>query len=333
MRILITGGAGFIGSHLADLHRARGDVVTVVDDLSTGTRANLATHIGRPGFCLERADLLEWPALAEVVASSDRVYHLAAVVGVQRVLDDPMRCLDVNIQTTRRVLDAVLASPQRIPLLLASSSEVYGFNRNPSFYEEGSLVLHSSNFERWSYTVSKLVDETLAAIAARQRHHPLVTVRLFNTIGPRQQGAYGMVVPNFVRRAVAGQPLLVYGDGAQTRAFCDVRDAVRALASLLESPAAHGRIVNVGRDQELSIAELAQRVITRAGSASGIEYRSYEQAYGQDFTDIGHRSPDLSLLHKLIDFEHDWSLDDTLDDLIALARAEQAAVSVHSTGA
>lgn len=320
MDVLITGGAGFIGSHLVDWHRARGDSVTVVDDLSTGRAENVAAHQGQPGFRLVHADLLDWPELAAAVASADRIYHLAAVVGVHRVLEDPLRCMDVNIQATRRVLDAALAAGGRTPVLLASSSEVYGFNRNASFYEHGSLVLRSSDYERWSYAISKMVDETLAAIFARRTHMPLVTVRLFNTTGPRQVGAYGMVVPNFVRQAVADEPVVVFGDGRQTRAFCDVRDTVRSLALLLDTPAAYGQIVNVGHDQEVTIEALAQLIIKRAGSASEIRHKTYAEAYGQDFQDIGHRAPDLGLLRRLTGFAHEWTLARTLDDLIARER-------------
>lgn len=322
MNILITGGAGFIGSHLVDWHRTQGDRVVVVDDLSTGYKDNLAAYQHDEAVSLVVADLLEWDGLEEAAAWADRIYHLAAVVGVHRVLADPLRCLDVNVEGTRRVLEA--AAKAGTATLIASSSEVYGFNRNASFYEHGSLVLKSADYERWSYAISKMMDETQAAIFAKRRGLPVVTVRLFNTVGPRQVGAYGMVVPNFIRQAVAGDPVTIFGSGEQTRAFCDVRDTARALSQLNGNPEANGRIVNVGHDQEVTIQALAERVVERAASASPICHKSYAEAYGMDFRDIDHRSPDLSLLYKLTGFGHEWSLDSTLDDLIKTERNHRA---------
>ncbi|WP_420427536.1 NAD-dependent epimerase/dehydratase family protein [Algiphilus sp.] len=322
MNILITGGAGFIGSHLVDWHRAQGDQVQVVDDLSTGYRENLRAYQQDHAVTLTVADLLDWDGLDEAAAWADRIYHLAAVVGVHRVLADPLRCLDVNVQGTRRVLEA--AARAGTATLIASSSEVYGFNRNASFYEHGSLVLKSADYERWSYAIAKMMDETQAVIFAKRQGLPVVTVRLFNTVGPRQVGAYGMVVPNFVRQAVAGDPVTIFGNGQQTRAFCDVRDTARALSQLNGNPEAFGRIVNVGHDQEITIQALAERVVERASSRSPICHKSYAEAYGMDFRDIDHRSPDLTLLYAITGFCHEWSLDRTLDDLIKAERTQRA---------
>lgn len=228
-RVLITGGAGFIGSHLADLHLARGDSVYIVDDLSTGCRENISQHAENPNLKFAEADVAEWADLHEALTWADRAYHLAAVVGVKRVLANPLRALDVNLDGTRRLLEVASTAKWRPRVLIASSSEIYGFNAENTFGEDSDLVFHAHDYGRWSYAAAKLADEYYAMAFHDQRHLDVTAVRIFNTIGPRQRGAYGMVIPNFVHQAVAAKPLVVCGDGTQTRSFCDVRDLVRAL--------------------------------------------------------------------------------------------------------
>src|SRR5438067_3871836 len=245
MNILVTGGAGFIGSHLVELLLGEGHRVHVVDDLSTGSFGNIATVAHNPRFCFDEADLLTWDRLWAVAQWADRIYHLAAVVGGRRVLDDPVRVLATNVAGTERLLRAAAARDRPPRILLASTSEVYGFNPNAAMCEDDDLTYKAGSRTRWSYAVSKLTAEHLVDAYARERGLPAVVMRLFNTVGPRQRGEYGMVVPNFVRQAVQELPITVHGDGQQTRCFCDVRDTVRMLAQLGESDRAIGQTVNV----------------------------------------------------------------------------------------
>ncbi|HER35754.1 MAG: GDP-mannose 4,6-dehydratase [Halothiobacillaceae bacterium] len=320
MHVLITGGAGFIGSHLVDLHLARGDKVHVVDNLSTGSLDNLAPHLDSPGFRFSEADIVTWPELGEAVGWADRIYHLAAVVGVFRVLEHPISVMATNIAGCERLLRAVDHGGWRPQVLLASSSEVYGPRTDPFLREDMDLIIQPEAPPRWNYAISKLADEAFALSYARFKNIPVTVVRLFNTIGPRQTGRYGMVVPRFVRQAVDGVSLTVFGDGAQGRAFTDVRDTVVMLDELAGCATTSGVIVNVGSDNELSMNELARRVIDRAGSSSRIEHIPYDIAYGQEYVDIPHRCPDLTRLHELIASRPRWTLDTTLDDLIARTR-------------
>lgn len=322
-RILITGGAGFIGSHLVDLHLARGDSVYVVDDLSTGCIDNLAEHFDCPQFQLSTSNILDWDDLSGATEWADQVYHLAAVVGVKRVLDDPIRTLDTNLVGTRRILEAASQAQWTPRVLIASSSEVYGFNRHASFKEDGELVFHSTDLNRWSYALAKLGDEFYARAFYDQRNIPITTVRIFNTVGPRQMGAYGMVVPNFIRQAVTEEPITVFGDGAQTRSFCDVRDCVRALEAVASCDETLGARINVGSDNEISILNLAELIKAKAESTSPIEFQSYDNAYGAGFTDITHRVPDLTFLNEITTFETGWTLERTVLDLIASERRKQ----------
>lgn len=321
MHVLITGGAGFIGSHMAEYHLALGDHVHVVDDLSTGSRDNLAAFVSHPHFRFEAVNILTADSLERLAGWADRIYHLAAMVGVKRVLAEPIAVLAVNIAGTERLLRAVQATGWRPQIVLASSSEVYGGNPAPRFEESMDLVFHYQRSSRWNYAISKLADESLG-LSYHQRHgHKIVVARLFNTIGPRQTGRYGMVVPTFVCQAVAGQPLTVYGDGRQTRSFCDVRDVVVMLDRLAGTPAAHGEIVNVGGDREIAITGLAELVKTIAGSRSELAYIPYQEAYGEDFEDTPRRRPALGKLHGLIDYRPRRSLEDTLTDLVRQAQA------------
>lgn len=320
MHVLVTGGAGFIGSHMVEYHLARGDRVHVVDDLSTGQIENLRPFLDRPDFHFDRADLLTWPELSRVAAWADRVVHLAAVVGMLRVLAEPIRVLAINIAATERLLRAVDDGGWRPQVLVASSSEVYGPRAEGVLDEDADLTLPSGAVVRWNYAVSKLADEALALSYARKREIPITVVRFFNTIGPRQRGRYGMVVPRFVTQAVTGEPITVFGDGHQSRSFCDVRDTVTLLDELASNPESAGQIVNVGNDHELSIVELARKVKERAGSDSEILHIPYQKAYGDDFEEVPCRRPQLHRLHRLTRHRHCFELEDTLDDLIARAR-------------
>ncbi len=321
MHILITGGAGFIGSNLAAYHLARGDSVHVVDDLSTGSRENIRALMSHPGFTFSKANILIWDGIRDAVRDTDRIYHLAAIVGVKKVLEDPRAVMAVNIAATERVFRAIDAVRPKTKILVASSSEVYGFNTQHSFSETDDVVLRSGGRLRWCYAITKLSDEYLAYAFMKKSNIDVSIVRLFNTIGPHQTGKYGMVVPNFIYQAVHNLPITIYGDGKQTRSFCDVRDTIRALDLLLGTPAANGEIVNVGNDTEISITNLAKLIVERAGSTSELHYQTYEQAYGVDFEDITHRRPVLDKLRKLTGFKNHWSLTQTVDLLIEQERA------------
>ncbi|MFP5381201.1 MAG: GDP-mannose 4,6-dehydratase [Gammaproteobacteria bacterium] len=327
MHVLITGGAGFIGSHLAAHHLAAGDQVYVVDNLSTGTLANLEAFRGHPAFRFTEADILHWSGLGQAVAWADRIYHMAAVVGVKKVLEDPVAVIATNMTGTERILRAIHSGGWNPEVIIASTSEVYGFNEKNAFAETDHIVLPSAGRLRWTYAVTKLADEFLAFSYARKYGLHVVVVRLFNTIGPNQVGHYGMVVPSFVRQAVRNEPLTVYGDGEQTRSFCDVRDTVVALDRLAGCPEAWGEVVNVGNDQEISIRGLAELIVQRARSNSSLEFISYADAYGEEFEDVTHRRPQLNKLKALTGFTPEWTLPDTLDDLIERARAKNLRVA------
>lgn len=316
MHVLITGGAGFIGSHLAERHLAAGDQVYVVDNLSTGSISNIESFRSHPAFRFAEANILHWNGLDEAVAWADRVYHMAAVVGVKKVLEDPVAVMATNMTGTERILRAIHHGGWNPQVIIASTSEVYGFNSNESFAETDHIVLPSAGRLRWVYAVTKLADEFLAFSYARQYGLNIVVVRLFNTIGPNQVGHYGMVVPRFVKQAVCNQPITIYGEGGQTRSFCDVRDTVVALDRLAGCMEAWGEVVNVGNDQEISIRDLATRIVKRANSSSPLHFMSYKDAYGEEFEDVTHRRPELNKLRALTGFEPEWTLSDTLDDLI-----------------
>lgn len=321
MHVLITGGAGFIGSHLAALHLSRGDKVHVVDDLSTGSTANLAAFRQHPDFRFDEADMLVWPLLQQAATWADRIYHLAAVVGVYRVIAEPTRVLATNIAACERLYRTVAASGWRPQVVVASSSEVYGHRHESLLSEEMDLSVSTRAGTRWNYSVSKIADEALALSYAQKFGIPSVVARFFNTIGPRQTGRYGMVVPRFVEQAVQEQPITVYGDGSQTRSFCDVRDTVVALDMLASRRGGETVVANVGNDREISMNELAELVRSRAGSDSPIQHVPYLKAYGEDFEDIMRRRPALDRLRSLTGFRHHYTLEDTLDELIRERRA------------
>lgn len=331
MRILVTGGAGFIGSNIVRHHMAAGDEVHVLDDLSTGTRENLKEWLGRPNFKLYVEDMLVWDGLYAVVARADRIYHMAAIVGMFRVIKEPIRVLAVNMAGTERLLRAIHAAGHNPRVIIASSSEVYGETpcRLPeqALNEELHLNFHANRSLRWNYAISKLADEALGISYAKQRGMPLTAVRFFNTVGPGQIGRYGMVVPRFVRQAVNNEPITVYGEGNQQRCFCDVRDTVKILDLLAKNAAANGEIVNVGNHHEISILGLAEKVRSLSGSDAAISRISYEDAYGMDFTDIFNRRPDLTKMIKLTGYQHEWTLENTLNDLVARQRERQSMIA------
>ncbi|MEM8737156.1 MAG: NAD-dependent epimerase/dehydratase family protein [Planctomycetota bacterium] len=330
---IITGGAGFIGSHLAERLTAAGHRLTLVDDLSTGQRSNIQHLLG------DRCKLVEACAAEALTApgfldSADRVFHLAAAVGVKLVVDDPSAMIRNNIEQTDAVLHA--AAEARVPVLLTSSSEVYGKCPVLPLHEDMELVYGPTTASRWSYGLTKALDEHLALDLARRASLDTVVVRLFNTIGPRQIGRYGMVVPRFVAQAAAGQDLTLYGDGKQTRAFCDVRDVAAALHQLLETPDAYGRVFNVGSTSPITIDTLADRVQQAAEYAGfapvGKTYLPYEAAYGQGFEDPPHRLPDITRLEDTIGFTPQIALEQTLAELFAdAARRNNSATSTLST--
>lgn len=305
--ILITGGAGFIGSHLADALIARGDRVAIIDDLSTGAVANIRHLKGHPDFSYTLDTIANEAVLAELIDESDAVVHLAAAVGVQLIVQSPVRTIETNVNGTELVLR--WAAKKGKIVLLASTSEVYGKSERTPFREDDDLVLGPSTMGRWSYACSKLLDEFLALAYHKERDLPVIIARLFNTVGPRQTGRYGMVLPRFVRAALRDVPLRVYGDGQQTRCFCYVGDTVRALMALLDHPDAIGNIFNVGNPQEVSILELAQRVVHLAHSSSPIVLVPYDHAYEAGFEDMRRRVPDISRLTALTGFRPTLDLD------------------------
>jgi UDP-glucose 4-epimerase len=317
MHVLVTGGAGFIGSHLVELLLRQGHAVHVVDDLSTGRVSNISAFIDNPRFRFDEADLVTWDGLDAASATAERIYHLAAVVGVRRVLNDPLRVLATNVTGTERVLKAAAAGGSQPRVVVASTSEVYGFSKSPRLSESTDLLFKAGCGTRWTYAVTKLMGEHFAATYAREHSLPVAILRLFNTVGLRQSPQYGMVLPNFVRQAVRGLPITVHGDGTQTRSFCDVRDTVEMIARLGEMSLPIGEIVNVGNDQEITINDLAKMTRRLADSRSEIQYLSHVEAYGEDFADVTHRCPDLARMHSLIGYQHRWTLTQTINELIA----------------
>jgi UDP-glucose 4-epimerase len=321
MRTLVTGGAGFIGSHLSERLLAAGDAVCVLDDLSTGAFRNIAHLHDHPGFRFVAGSVLDRPLVRTLVEESDVVFHLAAAVGVRRILEQPRRSIEVNLRGTEHVLAAAARTRPRV--LIASTSEVYGKNTWAPLREEDDSILGPTSITRWLYAFTKAADECLALAYARESALPVVLVRLFNTIGPRQTGQYGMVVPRFVQQALEGRPITVYGDGSQTRCFTYVDDVVRALQLLATHPAAPGEIFNVGQPHEVRIDALARLVRERTGSASPIVYVPYDEAYGAGFEDMQRRVPDTSKLLRLTGFSPRVSLDEALGHIISDLRHQR----------
>lgn len=323
MRVLITGGAGFIGSHLAERCLERDDTVSVVDDLSTGSIENIQHLKGHRRFQYVIGSITNELLMAELVDSADVIYHLAAAVGVRLIIESPVRALELNVRGTEIVL--AMAAKKGKKVLLTSTSEVYGKRDTVPFRETDDLVLGSSDMGRWSYACSKALDEFLALAYYREKRLPVVVVRLFNTVGPRQTGRYGMVLPTLVEQALTGADLTVFGAGQQRRCFCHVRDAVGALIGLAEHPGAVGQIFNVGSDEEVSILELAERIKAATGSRSRVVCVPYEVAYAQGFEDMQRRVPDLSKVRDLIGWRPTIHLDGIIASVVEYCRERLAA--------
>ena len=319
MHIFITGGAGFIGGHLTEALIKRGDRVRVMDDLSTGSLANLAVVSGKPNFEFIRADVVQDASLVRrCVKEADAVIHLAAAVGVELVVREPARTITTNVHGTENVLTPAAEFGKRV--LVASTSEVYGKSVNERFAEDDDLIIGPSVHSRWSYACSKLLDEFLLMAHCRASGLPGTVVRFFNTVGPRQTGRYGMVIPRFVGAALDGKPLQVYGDGKQIRCFCHVADVVEALLLLLERKETYGQVYNIGSQESISIGDLAERVIKRTGSRSGIELVPYDVSYAVGFEDMRRRKPDTSKITELTGWLPRRSLDEIIDDVASEMR-------------
>lgn len=328
MRYLVTGGCGFIGSHVVEALLGRGDRVLVLDDHSTGTADNLAHLRGREGLGIVHGSVCDELAVDEACQQVDRVVHLAAAVGVKRILDRQVNSIVTNLRGTETVLRAAHAHG-RLPVLYASTSEVYGKRDQTPFREDDDSVLGASSLHRWSYACSKMMDEFLALAYHRERHLPVTIARFFNVTGPRQSASYGMVLPRFARAALAGETLEVHGDGAQSRCFLHVADAVAAVLALLDCPAATGRVVNVGATEEVSILDLAKRVIAATGGTARIAMVPYERAFPQGgFEDMRRRVPDVTRLRELTGWRQRLDLDATIRDIVAWQRGHAASTRI-----
>ena len=327
MRVLITGGAGFIGSHLAEAHLSEGDEAYIIDDLSTGSSKNIKPLLDNPKhegkiFFFEDT-ILNHDRMMELTGICDIVYHLAAAVGVRYILENPLESLKINIQGTEKVLE--LCTKFKKKALIASSSEVYGKHLHAPLVETDNIIYGPSSKFRWSYAASKLMDEFAALAYFRNKGLWVTIVRLFNTVGPRQTGAYGMVLPRFVEQALAGEPITVYGDGKQTRTFTYVGDVVKAIMGLMQKDAAAGQVFNIGGIEEISILSLAERVIKATGSKSPIRLIPYEEAFEKDFEDMQRRVPSIEKIKALIGFEPEIGLDRILESVVRTIRAEKKA--------
>jgi UDP-glucose 4-epimerase len=323
MKALITGGAGFIGSHLAESLLDRGDEVYVIDDLSTGHIENIEYLKHRPGFYYTIDSILNKPLTAELVDRCSVIFHLAAAVGVSLIIDSPVRTIETNVKGTEIILE--LASKKKKRVIVASTSEVYGKGMAIPYSEDGDLVLGSTNKSRWSYACSKALDEFLALAYWKEKHLPVVIIRLFNTTGPRQTGKYGMVLPRFIKQALADEPITVYGDGKQSRCFTHIKDVTTALLQMTNRDDLIGEIINIGNDFEITIEKLAQKVKLMANSKSRIEYLPYEYAYEEGFEDMRRRIPSLSKIKRLIGYEPVYGIDDIIADTLEYYKSRDAA--------
>lgn len=314
MRALITGGAGFIGSHLADRLRSQGDQVVLLDNLSTGRLSNVAHLDDDPNVEFVLGSVLNADLVDHVVSGVDVVFHLAAAVGVNLIVEKPLECLMTNIRGTETVIEKAHKYSKRI--MVTSTSEIYGKNTSNSLGEDDDRILGSPLKSRWSYSEAKAIDEILAYTYWREKGLETVIVRLFNTVGPRQTGSYGMVVPRFVTQAIRSEPITVFGDGSQTRCFCSVSDVVGGILALTESNEALGRVFNLGGNEEISIADLARRVVELTGSSSTVEFIPYDQAYEEGFEDMERRVPDTTRARDLVGFAPTAALDDIIGSVI-----------------
>lgn len=331
MRYLITGGAGFIGSHLAERLLEKGEHVVLLDNLSTGSMENIRHLKGSDRLEYHLDGIENRQVLAELVDDADVIVHLAAAVGVKLIVESPVRTIETNVNGTQMILEA--ASKKKKLVLIASTSEVYGKNTNVPFHEDADLVLGATTKGRWSYAASKALDEFLALSYWKEKKQPVIVVRFFNTVGPRQTGRYGMVLPNFVKRALDGQPIEVYGNGQQSRCFCDVRDTVEALLRLMPLERAVGEVINIGNTEEVTIENLAKIVKHRTGSDSPIQFVPYDKAYEPGFEDMMRRVPSIEKLHALTGFRPQTSLFDIIDRVSAYFRQKDALEEVRKVSA
>jgi UDP-glucose 4-epimerase len=321
LRVLITGGAGFIGSHLSDAYLKRGDEVFIIDDLSTGSFENIRHLKDHPRFHYTIENVANQPVTAELVDQCDVIFHLAAAVGVKLIVESPVRTIETNVHGTEVVLS--LANKKKKKVLIASTSEVYGLSTQVPFKEDGNLVMGATTKGRWSYACSKAIDEFLALAYWREKKLPTVVVRLFNTVGPRQTGQYGMVIPTFVKQALAGRPITVYGDGRQSRCFGYVGDVVGALIKLMDDEDAVGQVFNIGSNQEIAIIDLAKKVKTLTKSDSEIVLVPYDEAYEEGFEDMPRRVPDISKINQQVGFKPERDLEGILLSVIDYYSGEQ----------
>lgn len=315
MNALVTGGAGFIGSHLVEALLKRGDGVWVIDDLSTGRFENIAHLEGHPKFEYVIDTIMDERVVAELISKVDVVFHLAAAVGVAYIIDNPLKSLETNIRGTEIVLQQANEAKRKV--MIFSTSEIYGKANSQPCAEGDDRVLGSTMISRWGYSASKGIDEFLALAYHREKKLPVVIVRLFNTCGPRQTGQYGMVIPRFVRQALLNHPITVYGDGQQSRCFCSVSDVLRGVLGLVEEPSANGEVFNLGSDEETTIEDLAKRVLDLTQASSSIEYIPYEKAYEEGFEDMRRRVPDLTKIRSAIGYEPQVSLSELLETVVA----------------
>jgi len=318
VKALITGGAGFIGSHLSETLLDLGHQVLILDNLSTGSIDNIAHQKGRAGFEYFIDTVENEPLLAELIDRSDVVFHFAAAVGVKLIVEQPVHTIETNVHGTEVVLKH--ANKKKKLVVIASTSEVYGKSNNVPFREDSDLVMGPTTKHRWAYACSKAIDEFLALAYWKERKLPVIIVRFFNTVGPRQTGQYGMVIPNFVRQALAGEAITVFGDGKQARAFTHVTDVVGALVKLMAEPRAIGEVINIGNTEEITISALAERVRTLTGSRSAIKLIPYDEAYESGFEDMPRRLPDLSKIMQLIGYKTAYDLDAILEDVVEYFR-------------
>ena len=313
MKILVTGGAGFIGSHLVEQLLVAGHKVTVLDNFSTGVRRNLDSIEMNSGFKLVDGSVLDRPLLTQLISDNEYVFHLAASVGVFNIINKPLESLLTNVRGTENVLE--IADSKRIPVLITSSSEVYGKNTSDSLQESDDRILGSPTTLRWSYSESKAIDESLAYAYFVEKQLETRIVRFFNTVGPRQLGAYGMVVPRFVKSALSNEPITIYGDGNQTRCFAHVSDVVDAVLQIAFVENTIGKVINIGNDFEISINHLAQKIVKRTGSKSEIIYIPYKEAYGDGFEDMERRVPNINLIYQLVGWKPKRNLETIIDDI------------------
>ncbi|KTC66312.1 NAD-dependent epimerase/dehydratase (plasmid) [Legionella adelaidensis] len=319
MRILITGGAGFIGSNLANYHLKKNDEVIVIDDLSTGTKSNIAAFENHKNFTFHHQDLTIWQSLGDVLEKVDRIYHLAAMVGMFNVIEHPIKTLKVNINATMRLYDLLIAKKLSPTVIFASTSEVYG-NQYQEIAEACALFTESTEKTQASYAVSKMAGEVIGLSYYESSQIPCIVLRIFNTIGMNQSPAYGMVVPRFINQALKNQDITVFGDGQQKRSFCDVRDLIRLMVGIADIPAAAGKIFNCGQKQAISIMNLAHLIKEIAGSTSKIVCVPFEEVYSNEYIYIENRVPNLEKILNLINYSYEWTLEKTLKDLIDHAR-------------